>query len=82
MLLRLWNPLGEQVGTLLGHTDEVQALCELSDGRLASAGRDNGIRLWNVAERKCAGNQAAARRMAEVQACANCFTQLSDHRVY
>ena len=34
---------------LAGHSGEVTALCMLPDGRLASASRDNSIRLWDLA---------------------------------
>jgi WD40 repeat protein len=43
------TPLGAETARLEGHSDSVLALCPLPDGRLASGGGDNTIRLWDVA---------------------------------
>ena len=37
---------GETVGTLEGHTEEVDALLILADGRLASASEDLTLKVW------------------------------------
>jgi len=42
------TPPGAETARLEGHTDRVQALCLLPDGRLASCSSDNTIRLWDV----------------------------------
>ena len=41
-------PPGAETARLEGHTNLVQALCLLPDGRLASGSWDNTIRLWDV----------------------------------
>jgi len=43
------TPPGAETGRLEGHIDSVDALCLLSDGRLASGSHDNTIRVWDVA---------------------------------
>ncbi|HEY1863246.1 MAG TPA: hypothetical protein VGG77_06050 [Roseiarcus sp.] len=40
---------GAETGRLVGHLGSVDALCLLSDARLASASHDNTISLWDVA---------------------------------
>ena len=41
---------GSPILTLKGHTDTVRSVAVSSDGkRVASGGRDNMVRIWNVA---------------------------------
>ncbi len=42
------TPPGAEIARLEGHSDWIAALCELPDGRLASASADKSIRLWNL----------------------------------
>jgi WD40 repeat protein len=44
----LTPPGGAEIARLEGHRDSVMALVVLSDGRLASGGWDNTIRLWDL----------------------------------
>lgn len=47
----LWNiATGELHGRLTGHTGMIHAVKFLADGRLASSGRDNTIRIWDIAQ--------------------------------
>jgi WD40 repeat protein len=43
------TPPSAETARLEGHTNDVEALCLLPDGRLASGSWDGTIRLWNVA---------------------------------
>jgi WD40 repeat protein len=43
------TPPGAEIARLEGHLHSARALCMLSDGRLASGGDENTIRLWNLA---------------------------------
>jgi WD40 repeat protein len=48
--IRLWDTAaGAETARLAGHAGWVNALCLLTDGRLASGSRDGTIRLWDVA---------------------------------
>jgi WD40 repeat protein len=48
-MVRLWDvTTGAEGGSLHGHTDGVNALCLLRDGRPASGSLDNTIRLWDL----------------------------------
>ena len=49
--IRVWDVESGAVRVLKGHTDSVEALTVLPDGRLASASHDHTIRLWDVASR-------------------------------
>ena len=45
----IWLLHDEIVTELAGHSNRVEALIALPNGRLASAGWDNSIRLWDLA---------------------------------
>jgi 3-deoxy-D-manno-octulosonate 8-phosphate phosphatase KdsC-like HAD superfamily phosphatase len=45
--------LAEPPQTLSGHSDCVWSVIQLSDGRLASASRDNTVKIWNVNNGTC-----------------------------
>lgn len=48
-VITIWNVLrGTLLRTLTGHTEGVLRLLVLSDGSLASGGRDREIRIWNA----------------------------------
>jgi WD40 repeat protein len=48
--IRVWDVrTGAENACLKGHSGDVEALCVLSDGRLASCAGDNTIRLWDLA---------------------------------
>jgi len=48
--VKLWNlETGALLATLTGHTAAVESVAFLSEKRLASAGRDGMIRLWQIA---------------------------------
>jgi WD40 repeat protein len=74
--IRLWDVArGAEAARLEGHYREVNALCVLPDGRLASGSWDNTIRLWDVAV------QQEISRL-EVDAPIGCLTALpSDARL-
>jgi serine/threonine protein kinase len=44
---------GTPVAKLTGHTDTVHGVCTLPDGRLASCGYDQTVRIWTIATRSC-----------------------------
>lgn len=49
-IIRIWDLLtGNEVSTLVGHTDAVTSLVYSSDGKyLSSGGKDGTIRIWNL----------------------------------
>jgi len=48
-VIRLWSLQKTRcVRTLVGHTKEVLAICELQNGFLASASQDETIKIWNI----------------------------------
>ncbi|OAA40351.1 Ribosome biogenesis protein YTM1 [Metarhizium rileyi] len=54
-LVRVWNPSGETIATSIagrtgGHTSRVNAVRWLSDSKLASAGLDRKIVIWDYSE--------------------------------
>lgn len=51
--LRAWDERGRCAITLQGHDKAVYAVVNLPDGRVASAGADNTVRIWNLRTAKC-----------------------------
>jgi WD40 repeat protein len=53
--IRLWDPNGQPLGTLIGHTRGVNAIDASPDGAwLASTGDDGSLRVWDIDTRQCA----------------------------
>jgi WD40 repeat protein len=53
-VLRLWDVMaGSAQGELKGHTDVVNTIALLRDGRVASGSSDDTIRIWNISRRTC-----------------------------
>ena len=50
--IRRWRPGWAEVPSLRGHSGPVLALCELPGGRLASAGRDGALVIWDTERRR------------------------------
>ncbi len=47
--IKVWSIIsGELEKTIEGHNDYVRVVLALSDGRVASAGRDNQLKIWNL----------------------------------
>ena len=52
--LKLWDMSTQQcIATLEGHTDFVQALAVLPDGRVVSGSADNTLKLWDMSTQQC-----------------------------
>jgi len=50
----LWDvSTGTCASTLVGHTDMIESLAVLADGRLASGSQDNTVRLWDTSTGTC-----------------------------
>lgn len=52
-LLRAWDERGRCAMTLAGHEKAVYTVTNLPDGRIASGGYDNCIRIWNLRTGRC-----------------------------
>jgi WD40 repeat protein len=49
-IITLWNPQGEQIGSLTGSADRIRGLAFTPDGQtLASTGNDSRVALWDLA---------------------------------
>ena len=46
-------PEGETMRTLMGHTDSVRSVIQLTDGSLVSGSRDGTIRIWDTISGRC-----------------------------
>lgn len=46
--ITLYDPAGQLLATMTGHTNGVYSLIQLSDGRIVSSGRDFAVRFWSA----------------------------------
>lgn len=51
--LRVWDERGRCASTLQGHDKAVYSCINLPDGRVASGGADNTVRIWNLRTGRC-----------------------------
>ncbi|KAI0347571.1 WD40 repeat-like protein [Trametopsis cervina] len=54
-VVRMWDPRsGKRIGKLMGHTDNIRAICISEDAKyLLTGSADASVKLWSLATQKC-----------------------------
>ena len=53
-VIQIWSGANfQKIGTLVGHTNVIQSLCNISEDKIASSSSDKAIKIWNISTQEC-----------------------------
>ena len=53
-VIQIWSGENfQKIGSLVGHTNVIQSLCNISEDRIASSSSDKAIKIWNISTQEC-----------------------------
>ena len=53
-VIQIWSGANfQKIGTLVGHTNVIQPLCNISEDKIASSSSDKAIKIWNISTQEC-----------------------------
>ena len=53
-VIQIWSGANfQKIGTLVGHTNVIQSLCNISEDKIASSSSDKAIKIWNISTLEC-----------------------------
>ena len=53
-VIQIWSGANfQKIGTLVGHTNVIQSLCNISEDKIASSSSDKAIKIWNISAQEC-----------------------------
>ena len=53
-IIQIWSGENfQKIGSLVGHTNVIQSLCNISEDRIASSSSDKAIKIWNISTQEC-----------------------------
>lgn len=53
-VIQIWSGANYQkIGSLVGHTNVIQSLCNISEDKIASSSSDKAIKIWNISTQEC-----------------------------
>ena len=53
-IIQIWSGENfQKIGSLVGHTNVIQSLCNISEDKIASSSSDKAIKIWNISTQEC-----------------------------